>query len=121
MKNVFKNGNGYQAGTKKLAKEIGAVLVKLGKIPTYNNDLPVDCFVTTDKNSKLMVVDANHKGELRGKDCQGLVFTYDGDRLLVVGIPSHKQLQEHAVNNKRAYVTWSEVLGFSQRGHFTVV
>ena len=121
MSKVFKNGNGNQANNKKIAKEIGSVLVKLGKIPLYDNGLPVDCLVTTDKNSKLMIIGTNKKPDRPNMpDMQCLVFTYDGNRLLVVGVPSYKQLQQRAMDNNKSYVTWSEVLGFSQRGHFTV-
>lgn len=120
MKKVFKEGNGHQIANKKVAREIGNVLVKLNKIPLYDNDLPFDCFVTTHKKSNLMVVNANNDGEIRGKDCQGLIFTYDGDRLLVVGVPSMQALQKFAYDNKQAHVTWNQVLSFSKRGHFTV-
>ena len=107
---------------KKLAKEIGAVLVKLGKIPLYDNGLPVDCIVTTDDKSKLMVINAETNKPFRADepDQQCLIFTYDGSRLLVVGVPSFKQLQQRAIDNKKNFVTWSEILSFSKRGHFTV-
>jgi hypothetical protein len=122
MNKVFKSGNGNQTNNKKIAEEIGAVLVKLGKIPLYDNGLPVDCIVTTAKKSKLMVINAKTNKLFRADepDQQCLIFTYDGSRLLVVGVPSYKQLQQRALDNKKNDVTWSEVLGFSQRGHFTV-
>jgi len=128
MKNVFKNGYGHTSTNKKQANEIAAVLIKLGKIPIYDNGLPVDCHVTTHKKSALTVL--GMKGvpdKPNAPDTQGLIFTYDGSRLLVVGVPSYKQLQEYAMNKsiktgkKIRDITWSEILSFSKRGHFTVV
>ena len=122
MTKLFKNGNGNQTNNKKIAKEIGSVLVKLGKIPVYDNGLPVDCIVTTEKDSKLMVIDASTGKSFRADkpDQQCLIFTYDGSRLLVVGVPSYKKMQRLAMDNKKNDVTWNEILGLSQRGHFTV-
>ena len=121
MTKVFKNGNGNQTNNKIIATEIGSVLVKLGKIPLYDNGLPVDCLVTTDKKSKLMVIRPKTNKPYRADepDQQCLIFTYDGSRLLVVGVPSYKQLQQRAMDNKKNDVTWSEILSFSKRGHFT--
>jgi hypothetical protein len=109
MKPLFKTGNGYQAANKKVATNLVEQLIAEGKVkPRFGSQW--EAFASTTKNRRLMVTNANDLS-VGVVDCQGFFVwqdDYDG-RVMIINFPSHKDLRDLAVSNKRAFVEWSEI------------
>ena len=113
---MFKRGNGYQTGNKKLAESLVPGLIASNKLRLHDESKPYGVCVTTMPDARLMVLNANDRGnELQTGDSQTVVFHEEANRVVVLAVPSHAKLREIASANQRAYVTWSELVSEAKK------